>query len=121
MEFRFDPKSGRIIPTITHEALGHVHDIIGSTSTEITLNHAHRLDLEPESQSQHIVIEYERRIQVVTYMFDLIVDWISLVQHGANWTPIAALKTEIVKRRDDRIGKPNRNDRNSSHNINRSN
>jgi len=98
VELRFDPKTARIIPTITGEALGHVHNIIGSTSTEPTRGHAHRLDLEPSSESHHIEIEYERRIQVVTYLFNLIVDWISLVRHGANWTPLEALKTDSYRR-----------------------
>lgn len=43
----FDP-SGKVIPTWTSDALGHTHEVLLSTATEIELNHNHRFSSQYE-------------------------------------------------------------------------
>jgi len=98
VQLRFD-ENGRIVPVITGPPIEsnvffHVHEIVLSTSTETTMGHAHRLDLEPNDPDHSIQIAYDQKIMLVTYLFDLRVDWISLVEHGANWMPLNALKID---------------------------
>lgn len=95
-------ENGRIKPTISgapnQEGVPfHIHEIVLPTGTETTLQHSHRFDLEPNDADASIHIEYAERIQVVTYLFDLQVDWISLVEHGANWMPISAMKADQIR------------------------
>lgn len=72
---------------MTGESLGHVHAGRYCTGTEIEQGHAHRIDL------NKLAVTYEPRLQLVTWLSDLSVIAISLVDHGANWLPLTSLKT----------------------------
>jgi hypothetical protein len=92
LDMKFDGDTNEI-PVMTGESLGHRHLVVYGTATEMADGHAHRIDL------NKLAIEYVQKLQLVTWLTDVSVIAISLVEHGANWMPLISLKraTEVVQ------------------------
>ena len=92
LNLKFDSDTNEI-PVMTGTSLGHSHLVTYGTATEMADGHAHRVDL------NKLAIEYVQKLQLVTWLTDVSVIAISLVEHGANWMPLVSLKkaTEVVQ------------------------
>ena len=87
---KFD--DGRVIPTTTSETLGHSHEVIATTATEIIEGHAHRFNLDWTEDSPNVQKE-EKEIEVME-LVDIKPQWLSLVEHAATRRAFKMIKQE---------------------------
>ena len=99
MEYGWDSK---VIPTMTGETLGHRHEVITTTATEMAWDHAHRIVLDTSGTVQKgdgsgdisnfkLKTDYIPQIRKVTFLRDVDVCMISPVRQAANWTPFESV------------------------------